>query len=319
MLAPGNSRDEHLRIHTLRGLGLLDTPVEERFDRLTRLARRLFDVPIALVSLVDTQRQWFKSCDGLAVRETARDISFCGHAILQDTAFVIPDAQLDPRFNDNPLVLQAPFVRFYAGRPLKTINGCTVGTLCIIDQRPRSFDDVDCGLLDDLAIMAEQEIQAQQVATVDYLTQVCNRRGFEQMAEYALSICRRVGTSATLLFFDLDGFKAINDRFGHAEGDRALALFAEVLRSVLREMDSIGRLGGDEFVALLMGANRSESSQVVQRINRALAQRNAEPGRAYTVAFSVGRVEYDPARHESLAALLAEADTAMYQRKQSRR
>ncbi|MFF7708920.1 diguanylate cyclase [Pseudomonas sp. NPDC007930] len=318
MQAPANHPDENLRIHTLRTLSLLDTPAEERFDRLTRLARRLFDVPIAVVSLVDTNRQWFKSCSGLSATQTPRDVSFCGHAILQNELFVISDAIHDPRFSDNPLVVGEPHIRFYAGRPLKASNGSPMGTLCLIDRAPRQFDDEDRAAMEDLAIMAELELEAQQVATVDHLTQVANRRGFEHMAEYALSICRRVGTPATLLFFDLDGFKAINDRFGHAEGDRALAVFADVLRSVVREMDSIGRLGGDEFVVLLMGAGQGESVHVLQRLDKALATRNRDGARGYEIAYSVGRVEYDLARHDGLPALLADADTAMYRHKHRR-
>lgn len=104
MLVAPIPENESARLATLRTLGILDTPAEERFDRLTRLARRVFDVPIALVSLIDENRQWFKSCAGLGVQETSRDISFCGHAILQDDVFMIPDARADVRFHDNPLV-----------------------------------------------------------------------------------------------------------------------------------------------------------------------------------------------------------------------
>ena len=108
MQIPAKPADEANRIDTLRALKILDTSTEERFDRLTRLARRLFGVPIALVSLIDEDRQWFKSCFGLEASEMARDISFCGHAILQNDIFVIPDAALDGRFSDNPMVTGAP-------------------------------------------------------------------------------------------------------------------------------------------------------------------------------------------------------------------
>jgi len=110
---------ESSRIATLRLLNILDTEPEERFDRLTRLAKRLFSVPIATVTLVDSNRQWFKSSVGLAVCETSRDISFCGHAILGDDILLVPDARDDKRFFDNPLVLGDPNIRFYAGCPLK--------------------------------------------------------------------------------------------------------------------------------------------------------------------------------------------------------
>lgn len=130
--------NEPARLATLRALRLLDSPSEERFDRLTRVARRLFKAPIALVSLIDENRQWFKSCIGLNVAETSRDISFCGHAILHDDVLVIPDARNDARFYDNPLVTGAPGIRFYAGQPLTAPNGSKLGTLCVIDTHPEN-------------------------------------------------------------------------------------------------------------------------------------------------------------------------------------
>lgn len=150
--------DEARRIATLREMAILDTPPEERFDRLTRLARQLLKVPIAVVSLVDSNRQWFKSCQGLSASETPRSISFCGHAILDDQLFVIPDALLDVRFADNPLVTSAPHIRFYAGQPLKAANGSRLGTLCIIDSQPHSLSETECKSLRDLAALVEKEL-----------------------------------------------------------------------------------------------------------------------------------------------------------------
>lgn len=242
---------EATRLDTLRALNILDTSPEERFDRLTRLAKRLFGVPIALVSLVDADRQWFKSAQGLCATETPRDVSFCGHAILSDEVLLVPDALTDARFHDNPLVTGDPNVRFYAGCPLTVPNGSRLGTLCVIDRAPRDFDAADLELLRDLARMAEQELAAIQLATMDELTMLSNRRGFEALARHALGLCRRLARPASLLFLDLDGFKAINDTFGHAEGDRALADFARILSATFRESDVVGRLGGDEFAVLL--------------------------------------------------------------------
>ncbi len=158
MLEPAVPFDEASRLATLRGLNILDTSPEERFDRLTRLAQHLLDVPIALVSLVDANRQWFKSCQGLDASETPRSISFCGHAILDDQLFVIPDALLDPRFADNPLVTSAPHIRFYAGQPLKAINGSRVGTLCVIDRKPHQLTQAERDSLRDLALLVENEL-----------------------------------------------------------------------------------------------------------------------------------------------------------------
>ena len=152
MKKPGVTQDEQARLKTLRSLDILDTLPEERFERLTRMAKRMFGVPIALVSLVDENRQWFKSCIGLGASETSRDISFCGHAILGNGVFIIPDTLEDRRFADNPMVLNDPNIRFYAGCPL-AVNGYKLGTLCIIDQVPRNFGKEDIEALKDLASM----------------------------------------------------------------------------------------------------------------------------------------------------------------------
>lgn len=254
MQIPPKPENEATRIGRLRALNILDSSPEDRFDRLTRLAKRLFNVPIALVSLVDENRQWFKSCQGLNTSETPRDISFCGHAILGEDIFQIPDAAQDSRFYDNPLVTDEPHIRFYAGCPLVVGDGNKLGTLCIIDREPRRLDEEDLALLRDLARMAEQELAALQLATIDELTMISNRRGFEALAQHAINMCLRKGEPASLMYFDLDRFKPINDRFGHAEGDRALGDFSKLLQQTFRESDVIGRIGGDEFAVFASGA-----------------------------------------------------------------
>ena len=160
MLKPPIPLDEENRLAALHGLNILDTPSEERFDRLTRLAQRMLRMPIALVSLIDSNRQWFKSCQGLDARETPRSIAFCGHAILDDNIFIVPDARMDSRFSDNPLVSDAPHIRFYAGQPLKSKNGFRVGTLCVIDSVPRDLTQIEIDSLRDLAALVEEELNS---------------------------------------------------------------------------------------------------------------------------------------------------------------
>jgi diguanylate cyclase (GGDEF)-like protein len=317
MLAPSKPANEAVRIQALHALNVLDSAPEERFDRLTRLAKRLFNVPIALVTLVDKDRQWFKSCVGLDVNETPRDVSFCGHAILQDELLLVPDAKQDKRFHDNPLVTGEPKIRFYAGYPLTVPNGNKMGTLCLIDTKPRELDDEERALLRDLAGMAEQELMAVQMANMDELTLLSNRRGFKALAQHALDACKYRDKPATLLFFDLNDFKHINDHYGHAEGDSALKTFADVLRIAFRESDVIGRLGGDEFVALLTGSCHVETTAIMARLKEILDERNATLQRGYDIRFSVGQIAYDPQRHDSVDRLLADADEAMYAHKQA--
>lgn len=315
MLASAKPANEATRVATLNALTLLDAGPEERFDRLTRLAKRLFRVPVAKVTLVADETVFSLSCSGPLGEPVPREVSFCSHAILGDDIMLVPDARLDERFHDSPLVLGEPHVRFYAGCPLFAPNGCKLGTLCLLDQVPRTLDEEDIALLHDLAAMVQQEMAAVQMATMDELTGLSNRRGFDMLAQQAIQVCRRLGKPASLLFFDLNHFKEINDTRGHAEGDRALVTFSEVLRHVFRNSDLVGRLGGDEFVTLLLDASQSDTQAAVGRLRQALAQRNAGDRRGYDILFSVGQVDFDPQRHDSVARMLADGDAEMYRNK----
>lgn len=153
---PDNEAD---RIEKLDLYRILDTPPEEAFDRITRTIAEIIDVPIALVSLVDRDRQWFKSRFGLDAEETPRDLAFCSHAILGNDLFVVEDTTQDPRFSSNPLVVSEPSIRFYAGAPLKTPDGYNLGTLCAIDRRPRSLTDAQRRLLSDFAHIVVDELE----------------------------------------------------------------------------------------------------------------------------------------------------------------
>jgi diguanylate cyclase (GGDEF)-like protein len=314
MQTPALPKTEFERIATLRSLNILDTLPEERFDQLTRIAKRVFDVPIAQVSLIDSDRQWIKSSAGYPPAESPREISFCAHAILGDDVMHVEDARADQRFHDNPLVLGDPNIRFYAGCPLR-VNDQNLGTLCLIGREPRTFTADEEQILRDLARMAEQNLAAEQLAVTDNLTQLTNRRGFESFAGHILAVCNRLGRAATLLFFDLNSFKPINDNFGHAEGDRALRTFANCLITEFRESDAVARLGGDEFAVLLTGVALPEAQQATERLRARVDRVNQTENRGYNIRFSVGRIQYDPTRHASIDNLLAEADAAMYDEK----
>ena len=151
--------NEAERLAALYELLILDTPPEERYDKIARFAADEFDVPIVLVSLLDTNRQWFKASVGTDLCETAREYSFCSHVILRDEILVIPDAQDDPRFADNPMVVGPPHIRFYAGAPLATAPGIRLGTLCLIDRRPRTLDALELGILGTLRDLVVMEMK----------------------------------------------------------------------------------------------------------------------------------------------------------------
>ena len=150
--------DEAERLSALRALMLLDTPREERFDRLVRFAAEQLDTPIAMVSLVDGQRQWFKARVGLDDTESARDVSFCGHAILKEEVFVVEDARSAPRLEDNPLVVGEPHIRCYAGAPLSAPGGHRIGTLCVIDTVPRALSTLELSILEALRCLANEAL-----------------------------------------------------------------------------------------------------------------------------------------------------------------
>lgn len=316
MKAPEIPENEEARLKALRSLGILDTPSELRFDRLTRLAKRLFDVPIALVSLVDEDRQWFKSCIGLDVRETSRELSFCGHAILGEEILVVEDATKDARFVDNNLVTNAPGIRFYAGCPLRFLDGSKLGTLCIIDIKPRTLVNEDFEAFKDLAEMVERELVAVQLASLDELTGISNRRGFLSLAHNALGICSRLEIPAVLVYFDLNDFKSVNDNFGHIEGDRALATFASHMKDTFRNSDVYARLGGDEFVVLFTDTLMKRAEEVIARFRESIDLYNIEANNGYNITFSAGIVAVDHLLDHSIEALLSRADYLMYEKKQ---
>jgi len=309
---------EQKRLATLSSLAILDTPPEERFDRLTRIAKRLFGVPIAVVGLVDENRQWFKSCTGLDVRQTSRDISFCAHAILGDEIFVIPNAAEDERFADNPLVENAPYIRFYAGCPLKAPDGSKLGSLCIMDREPRNPSKEDLEPLADLASIAERELSTFQLATTDELTNISNRRGFMLLARNRLNFCARENIPLALVFMDLNDFKSINDEFGHSEGDRALVVFADQLKKTFRNSDIIARLGGDEFVVLFANHSEEAIKRTITRLRVSMDQLNREANRGYDLLFSYGVVEWNPDEHSTVEKLLTESETLMYEKKKAK-
>ena len=325
MKAPDLPDNEEARLLALRQLNILDTPAEERFDRLARMARRLFGAPIALVTLIDRDRQWFKASSAPDEYENPgqvpREITFCGHTIAQEGILVIPDALADWRFVDNPMVAGPPNIRFSAGCSVTDGKNHNVGTICILDQTPRDFSSEDMEILRDLGAMVERELAAIHLATVDDLTGIANRRGFMAMAPHALQLCQRQKVPASLAFLDLNKFKYINDTFGHAEGDNALKFFAGQLRQHYREADLCARLGGDEFVVLLTNTDIGLANALTKRLADALqaCPLQANPASAdavsYNLSFCHGVVEYDAKRHASIDDLLAESDRLMYQDK----
>jgi len=454
MLPPPLPQDEAARLEKLRRYAILDTLPSESFDRITRLAGRLLQVPIALVSFVDAERQWFKSRVGLEATETPRHLAFCAHAICGDGVFVVPDARQDRRFAGNPLVTGAPHIRFYAGAPLRTTDGHNLGTLCAIDARPRELSQDDARLLGDLAHMVidelelhavarreresrarlfdaisalpdgfvcydaddrlelcneryreiyalsadlmvpgarfeeilrggvargqypaakddpeewirqrleihrkakgpleqelpggrwvriverrtetgglvgfrtditemkERQFALERLATTDPLTGAMNRRRFMDEGERELRRARRYGSPLSLVIFDVDHFKRINDSFGHAVGDKVLRRLVEEANATLREHDMICRYGGEEFAVVFPQTDAAAAEIAAERLRAAIASIEVKAGdELVRPTVSIGGTQVDP-HGDSLQSALSRADGLLYQAKRSGR
>lgn len=338
MIEPPLSPDEPLRLSALRRTNLLDTPLEERFERITRLTQRVLAVPIAALSLVDADRQWFKSAQGLTAIQTAREISFCGHTILHDEIMIVPDARVDPRFADNPLVSGFPHVIFYAGCPVRAADGSKIGTLCIIDEKPRELTIEDLQVLRDLASMTEGELSTAMArgvqedllaqvdslsrrARVDSLTRLWNRDSVLEILDAELARARRESHGTAVIMADLDHFKKINDTRGHAAGDEVLRHSAKRMLGAVRDIDAVGRYGGEEFLIVVGRASSlADAVSVADRVQARIAQSPISTEFAkFSVTISQGVAFSESANGMTAETLIRAADEALYRAKRAGR
>ena len=232
------AEEEEARLLALAGYGIVDTPAEAEFDRFVRLASELFEVPVAVISLVERDRQWFKAIVGLDASETERQVSFCGHAILSDDPLVVPNALEDPRFKGNPLVVGAPNIRFYAGAPLITPTGARLGTLCIIDDKPRSgFTDCQATLLADLAQLVMDRLELRKAEAERRISQ----ERFRKIASTTPEAIVCADFEGTIQFWN----EAAESIFGYLKED---ALGRNVAMLVPEESQSAHQSGMERFV-----------------------------------------------------------------------
>nr|WP_281506103.1 EAL domain-containing protein [Chromohalobacter nigrandesensis] len=308
-------------------IGLLDTPPEERFDRLTRIAKQHYQVNTTLFTLIDAKRQWFKSKQNLGMDATPRRHAFCDHTIQQNSIYVVEDAANDPLFHKNPLVTGTPFIRFYAGIPIRDPMGFKVGTLCLIDSAPRDASRMDFSILRSLAAILEEELERERLNAVDHekkqwlheavnidgLTGLPNRRLLSELFQDELNATRHRRGSVSVCFLDLDGFKAINDLQGHAVGDEVLRCVADRLRSAVRHHDVIARLSGDEFVIILRDV---EHPRTYRHILDQLRHPMHLQGHVIELSASMGITRF-PSDNSDSDLLLRHADQAMYTAKET--
>ena len=329
--APALHPDEEARLAALRRYEVLDTPPEEAFDALTRLAAQICGTEMALVTLVDDARQWFKSTYGTDLVETPREVSFCAHAILDDDVMIVDDATKDDRFAGNPFVTAEDGIRFYAGAPLRSSEGLPVGTLCVVSNRPSELDERQRNLLRTLAdqvvahlelraanatlqreveLRIETEARLRHEATHDQLTGLGNRRLFFE------TLRERVGRHDTgIVYVDLDGFKEVNDTFGHHVGDQLLRWCSDRLTRAVGRRGLVARLGGDEF-AVVVTDSAADPSRVAADVAEAVNQPVDFDGVVLVSSASVGTSVCR--RGQNVDAAMRDADAAMYRDKQRR-
>lgn len=322
--------DEALRQYTLDCLNLLDTAADQYLDTLIRVAQNAFGVETVLISLVDRDRQWFMARLGLAASETPRNIAFCAHTILQADSLIVPDTLDDPRFKANPLVTAAPFIRLYAGHPIR-VNGFPIGTLCLLHPEPRNLSDAERAMLEDLATLAEgyvlhriqnthirdlyQTLDAERhKAMTDPLTQAWNREGLSYFGPVVLNQAASNGKSVGVMYCDLDHFKLVNDRCGHAIGDQAIVQASRRLRAVLRVDDLLIRHGGEEFLILVLVNREDELTMLAQRAREAISDNPLSCGNVLlSMTMSIGTTI--KIHTESLDEAINRADIALYRAK----
>jgi diguanylate cyclase (GGDEF)-like protein len=322
-----------LKIANIHTLDLFYTPIEERFERITRVARRALHVPVAAITLLNEDRQWFKSAAGWGVTELPRNQAICRLTVEENRLLTIPDTIEDPRVAALPIVAQAPRFRSYAGYPLTDEHDGVVGTFCAFDLQPREFTPADCQTIADLAAMAQRELLTDQLsnaqaaltsklslarreALMDPLTHLWNRRGASVLLKAAFRKADDRNCPLTIALLDLDKFKRINDNYGHQSGDEVLRKIASRLLSAVRGEDAVCRIGGDEFLVLMTDTDATIADRVAERIRRAITD-SPVPTRdgSMPISVSVGFTVRQPKDKSAAEALIELADQALMQSK----
>jgi EAL domain-containing protein (putative c-di-GMP-specific phosphodiesterase class I)/GAF domain-containing protein len=306
-------QQEMHRLHALRSTDLLDTRASGSFDRVTRLAAALFNVPIALVSLVDDDRQWFKSCVGLDVSQTAREYAFCDHTIRTAQVMVVEDALQDPRFAQNPLVTGEPRIRFYAGAPLVLSSGQALGSLCIIDRSPRKFTDIEREQLQDLAAIVMAQIDLHRTAgRIDEMTQLPNHA---QMLEDLTDLAMRFpGQQRTLLLVEAMDHGAVRDAaraIGIPPVESFLRSVAVKLQQLLQEGSKLYFIGVGRF-AILAGRQGEELEALMDHLDKVLKEPVASGSLLIELNAAVGVVQIHLVS-DGIQEALRKAMTAVHQ------
>lgn len=326
--------EEDKRVKALHNLGLLDTPIDGRFEKITKMVCRLLDVPIALFNLIDADRQHYKSTVGLTAVNAPKKAAFCTHALHEEEMLLVPNTHKDDRFHDNPFVTGEHLdIGFYAGCPIHAPDGMPIGTLCAIDTEPRDMSQEQLESFRDLADMIETELKvmglsrsqtelvkelddAKRLAMIDSMTRLWNRAGMNALLEKELQESIRTQSPITIVICDIDHFKKVNDTHGHLIGDVIITEVAKRLAMSLRAEDVAGRIGGEEFMLILTNAKPEHLQETVDRIRLNICETPVvHDGKDYPVTMSFGVVSAIPSKPGDTLHLIKAADDALYEAK----
>ena len=326
-----------IKLAKLHALDPFYTPLEERFERLTRLARRALSVPIAAITIVQGDRQWFKSVAGLEITELPMAKSLCGAVLKEGKPVIVKDALEDLDLMSNPLVLGEPKIRFYAGHPIKDSDGKTIGTFCVMGTKPRTTDTNFGPTLADLGEMAQRELfsielnnaqselvaklgEARRQAMFDPLTRLWNRRGGIDLLNKALDEALRHDYTLGICLADIDNFKSVNDQYGHQVGDEVLSRIARTIVGSVRPQDLVCRYGGDEFLVIVHDVDQKDCAEIAERVCDGIrsAPVRTREGTA-RVTLSIGIAMRNRGDGITTHGLIEKADQALYSSKRAGR
>ncbi len=319
-----------LKLAKLHALDPFYTPLEERFERITRLARRALSVPIAAITIVKGDRQWFKSVLGWQITELPVAKSLCGAVLKAGKPVIVKNALEDLDLMNNPLVLRKPKIRFYAGYPIKDADGKAIGTFCVMDLKPRTTDTNFGAGLADLGEMAQRELfsveldnaqsalvaklgEARRQAMFDPLTRLWNRRGGMDLLNKALEEALRHDHTLGICLADIDNFKQVNDQYGHQVGDEVLWRVASTIVGSVRPQDLVCRYGGEEFLFILHDADEKDCVVIAERVCdgiRSLPVRTREA--TVRLTLSIGIAMRNRGDDITTHGLIEKADQALY-------
>lgn len=332
-ILPPRPHNENARLAALHHLNILDTPTDADFDFLTEMAAEICGTPYAFVTFVDKDRVWVKSWFGSEVHEASRDGDYCSWAILEHVLLEIPDLQTDERTAKMPITAVSGF-HMYAGANLVTSDGFRIGTLCVLDTFSRGLSAKQRRLLMNLAhqVMALVDLRAKQqqlksaltqmahLAHTDELTGLSNRRHWFEHLGHELERSKRYSAPLSVIMLDIDHFKAINDRFGHAAGDRVLSNIGRLLHQQMRGSDLAGRYGGEELCVMLPNTSAEGAFAAANHLRNRIAELTHQVGEhVLTITASLGVAAAPEHSDYDVTALLQAADLALYRAKEEGR